>query len=322
MKKKLLLIVKIIISFGLLSYLFNQTNFNVFLNKYKEMNVFLLLIAALAIFLQVALSALKWRYILTAERLFIPYRFLLKSYLIGSFFSLFLPSSFGGDIYRVYSLSKYNADSFQNVSSVLFDRILGLFALVTISILSYAIFFKSFISTNFLLAYILATVVFWIISSDNIVEILSKYRFKLINFIVRICSSFNKYRKNRSVLVKSLVISLVFQSNIVVINKLYCVALGIDIDIRYLFLVIPLIYLTEAIPISINGLGIRESAFVFFFSRAGYSSEDALALSILVISMRYLCILAFGGTLFLKMMFLDRSREDGVDGRMSEEELT
>lgn len=312
MKKKLLLFVKIIVSFGLLFYLFNQINFNVFLNKYKGINVSLLLIAALAIFIQVALSAFKWRYILTAERLFIPYKFLLKSYLIGNFFGLFLPSSFGGDIYRVYSLGKFNPDSFQNVSSVLFDRISGLFALVTISILSYAIFFRSFISTNFLLAYILATLVFWVISSDSIIEILSRYRFRLIKFITRICSSFNKYRKDRSVLLKSLAISFVFQGNVVFINKLYCVALGIDIDIRYLFLVIPLIYLTEAIPISINGLGIRDGAFVFFFLRAGYSSEDALALSILVITMRYLCILTFGGTLFLKTMFLDKSQEDGV----------
>jgi len=310
MKKKLLLVIKIVVSFGLLFYLFNQINFNLFLNRYREINLYLLLIAFVAILIQVALSALKWKYILTAERIFIPYKFLLKSYLIGNFLSLFLPSSFGGDIYRVYSLGNYNSDSFQNASSVLFDRISGLFALVTISILSYATFFKSIISSNILLLYIFATLVFWIISSDGIIEILSRYKFKTIGFITKICSSFNKYRKDKSVLLKSLAISFFFQSNIVLINKLYCVALGIDIDIRYLYMVIPIIYLTEAIPISINGLGIRDSAFVFFFLRAGYSSEDALALSILVITIRYLYASTVGGTLFLKMVFFDKKPEN------------
>jgi uncharacterized protein (TIRG00374 family) len=280
------------------------------LNKYREINLYLLLIAFVALFIQVVLSAFKWKYILTAERVFVPYKFLLKSYLIGNFFSLFLPTSFGGDIYRVYSLGKFNPDSFQNASSVLFDRITGLFALVTISILSYVTFFKSFISSNFLLVYILATLVFWIISSDGIIEILSKYKFKIIDFITKICSSFNKYRKDKSILLKSLAISFFFQSNIVLINKLYCVALGIDMDIRYLFMVIPLIYLTEAIPISINGLGVRDSAFVFFFLRAGYSSEEALALSILVITMRYFCVSILGGTLFLKIVFFDQKSEN------------
>jgi len=310
MKKKLLLVIKIIVSFGLLFYLFNQINFNLLLNKYREINLYLLLIAFVAILIQVALSALKWKCILTAERIFIPYKFLLKSYLIGNFLSLFLPTSFGGDIYRVYSLGNFNLDSFQNASSVLFDRISGLFALVTISILSYATFFKSIISSNILLLYIFATLVFWIISSDGIIKILPRYKFKIIGFITKICSSFNKYRKDKSVLLKSLAISFFFQSNIVLINKLYCVALGIDIDIRYLYMVIPIIYLTEAIPISINGLGVRDSAFVFFFLRAGYSSEDALALSILVITIRYIYASTVGGTLFLKMVFFDKKSEN------------
>lgn len=42
-------------------------------------------------------------------------------------------------------------------------------------------------------------------------------------------------------------------------------------------MVIPLIYLTETLPISINGLGVREGAFVFFFTQAGYAAEKALA---------------------------------------------
>jgi hypothetical protein len=41
-------------------------------------------------------------------------------------------------------------------------------------------------------------------------------------------------------------------------------ALGIDIEIERLAMFVPIVLLMEAIPISINGLGIREGAFAFF----------------------------------------------------------
>ncbi len=63
---------------------------------------------------------------------------------------------------------------------------------------------------------------------------------------------------------------------------------------------VPLIYLTEVIPISINGIGVRDSAFVFFFLQVGYTKEEALAVSLLLIMMRYTFSILFGGSLFIK----------------------
>jgi hypothetical protein len=72
-------------------------------------------------------------------------------------------------------------------------------------------------------------------------------------------------------------------------------------------MVIPLIYLTEALPISINGLGLREGAFVFFFTQKGISTEEALAAGILVISVRYVFAMLIGGTLFLLEVLRSKS---------------
>jgi hypothetical protein len=47
-------------------------------------------------------------------------------------------------------------------------------------------------------------------------------------------------------------------------------------------------YLTEVLPISINGIGLRESAFVFLFPLVGGLGEQGLALSLLIILIRYL----------------------------------
>jgi glycosyltransferase 2 family protein len=100
----------------------------------------------------------------------------------------------------------------------------------------------------------------------------------------------------------------------VIINKLYCIGLNIDIGLKYLFMVIPLIYLTEALPITINGLGVREGAFVFFLSQEGYTKEEALGLALLVITMRYLFSLTIGGSLFLKVILFKKEADNSVYG--------
>ena len=72
-------------------------------------------------------------------------------------------------------------------------------------------------------------------------------------------------------------------------------------------MVIPLVYLIEALPISINGLGVREGAFVFFLNQAGFSSEQGLALGLLVISVRYVFAVSLGGSLFFLEMVKTKS---------------
>ena len=309
MKNKLLLIVKILVSGGVIYYLFKQICFQKLLHIYSNINLLILIITIIILFLQSSLSSLKWKYILTSDNIYAPYLFLLKSYFIGSFISLFLPTSFGGDLYRVYSLKRYNLDALQNASSVLFDRICGLFALASISIISYTFFYKHIIDYRFLGIYFFGIILFLIFSSERALDFLDTIKLKILSFFLSILRSFNKYRSRKNTLLKSLVISFVFQNNIIWVIKLYCVALNISIDIRYLYMFVPLIYLTETLPISINGLGVREGAFVFFFVQAGYTKEEALAVALLVIAMRYLFFMTIGGSLFFKaMLFPDKKK--------------
>ena len=89
---------------------------------------------------------------------------------------------------------------------------------------------------------------------------------------------------------------------IVVINKIYSTALFIDISFAKLLVVIPLVYLTEVIPVSINGIGIRDSAFVYFFVLVGQTKEEGLAIALLVLAMRYLSGLVGGAVLLASVM--------------------
>tara|TARA_Y100000310_G_scaffold250097_1_gene256243 strand:+ start:155 stop:397 length:243 start_codon:yes stop_codon:yes gene_type:complete len=64
-----------------------------------------------------------------------------------------------------------------------------------------------------------------------------------------------------------------------------------------MFLVYPLLALSDIIPISVSGLGTREAIAVFLFSLLALSAEQAVAFSLLLFLTGYLLV-AFVGYLF------------------------
>ena len=302
MKKKILFFLKILVSVVLISYLVTLIDKQELLDTFKNVKVEYVIVALFLLVTQVALSSLKWKFILRADDVKLPYGFLLKTYLIGNFISLFLPSSIGGDVYRIIALKGQDQGLAKSTSSVLFDRMTGLFALLSISLISYLFLPDSSYKGYLLLVYILGIMGFIVITQDRVIHYATSVNNKLVSKASRLLVSFKTYRKSIKTLVVTLFISFIFQFTIVVINKLYCMALGIDIPFLYLLVIIPLVYLTEVLPISINGIGVRDSAFVFFFTVLGYSSAEGFALALLVITMRYVAGLVGGSVLLYALM--------------------
>ena len=67
----------------------------------------------------------------------------------------------------------------------------------------------------------------------------------------------------------------------------YCLgmALGIPVPLRTYFAFIPLILLVMLLPVTINGLGTSQAAFLWFFARASVPAADAFALSVLFVGL-------------------------------------
>jgi uncharacterized protein (TIRG00374 family) len=316
--KKYLKTIRLIISLALLGCLFLTIDPILLFKQFSHIHPAFIVLAFIVLGIQTVLSTLKWQIILRAEDTFIPFFYLFKCYLIGNFLSLFLPSSFGGDVYRIYALGRYNKDYLQNTSSVLFDRLTGLFALTSIAVVSFTLFSKNFLGLPFIALYAIGILFFWIASSRKTIAFLGSLGNKFTKLCVRVMESFSKYRCKTNILIPSLIISFLFQSNIVVLNKMYCHALHMDVNFTFLLMVIPLVYLTELLPISINGLGVREGALVFFFTQAGQTEEQALALGLLLISIRYLFSLLVGGSLFLRECTTSKARKQSkIPDRMA-----
>ena len=311
MKARALFWLKVGVSVALLGYLLSLIDLGGLLEKLREVDLRYLALAFVLLLLQTGLSSLKWQVILRADGVRMRLPFLIKTYLIGNFISLFLPTSFGGDIYRVLAARGVNQDLAKSTSSVLFDRLSGLFALISICMLAYVVLPEQPYGVIVLILYVVGVAGFGLVSSDALGRHVEASSIGLVKKVGKILVSFRNYRRNARLLTVILLLSFLFQLNLVLINKVYTVALGLEIDFSILLVIIPLIYLTEILPISINGLGVRESAFAFFFVQIGLTVADALAVSVLIVGMRYLVGL-LGGSLLLATVIASKTAPAGA----------
>ena len=313
MKRKALGVMKLLVSVALFSYLLSIVNFDKTLARLQTIDFRYLGLALVFLVGQVAISAAKWWLILRSDGIRTPYLLLLKSYYIGNFFSLFLPSSFGGDVYRVLAVTSSNQKLGKTTSSVLFDRLTGLFALLSIAVIAYVSLPGQKYDVIALICYGFGVVCFWFSTTNYIIIPLQKSAFSIVRKIAVLFRSFQTYRRDLASLWMIMAIAFVFQFMIVAINKLYATALDIDITFAHLLVIVPLVYLTEVIPFSINGIGIRDSAFVFFFVLAGHTKEEGLAIALLVLAMRYVSGLIGGNVLLASVVrnnFLGKTTAD------------
>ncbi len=73
------------------------------------------------------LSAWKWHILLKSDGIDIGLGTLTGSYLIGTFFNMFLPSNIGGDSYRILDIKKRSDDFMRSATSVFAHRLSGFF---------------------------------------------------------------------------------------------------------------------------------------------------------------------------------------------------
>ena len=124
-------------------------------------------------------------------------------------------------------------------------------------------------------------------------------------------SGLNALRGNRTSIVLALLLSLLIQFFTVVMVWVAALAIDIDAPFRIFMIFVPLINLSIMVPLTINGIGLRESLFYLLFSQIGLPVETAVSLSLVTFCLYLLT--AIPGlilySLYKKEEHLDRARE-------------
>lgn len=249
-------------------------------------------------FLLIAVSVVKWSLFLRHLGISSSFWRLFGLYLIGYFVNVFTPSFIGGDVVRSMALGP-QVNRAHAVSATALERYTGIVAMLMMALC--ACFFSRVITPQIVLV-VVAAVVGCIVATWMILRgwlnALAR-RVGLPTKVIRIAETVHEGlligARDRDLLLKALGLSVAFHLLTVVNTAAVGMAVGwTEIPWLGLLVVVPLILLIGAVPISPQGLGIQEGAFVFFLHAVGATTGQALAIALVLRAKSYLLALAGG----------------------------
>jgi uncharacterized protein (TIRG00374 family) len=306
MKRYLILLVKAILSLGLLGLLvwIMRKDIGRICWELKQVNLFYFIFAFLLYLVAMVAISIRWQLILATHQTHLGFKKVVALNFIGIFFNNFFPTSVGGDVVKAFYTSRLSQKNLESYAAVLFDRFIGLVTIFFLSGLALPFVYRNLETHS--LVFIVILIIFSLFSciflfnrawARNLRFLLTILRFfQLEQKLRRAYDVLHSYTKSAKVIRPAFIYSVLAQ--IVSIISIYLLALAISakLDLGILFAVIPIIGALSMLP-SLNGLGIRENAYVIFLGGV-MGKEKAFTLSLLFLSFLVLTSI-IGGMIYI-----------------------
>jgi hypothetical protein len=251
--------------------------------------------AALGLYLLMVLaSAWRWGLLLDAQGVHVPSRRLTQSFLVATFFNNFLPSNIGGDVVRITDTAKDARSRTLAAIVVLMDRGIGLLGLVllaavaaTVAATSGTIVEGPVPSWMLWVGFVGATIVSApaVFAPGVLERVLAPLRRLHPEWVgarlEALGGVLERFRQAPRALAGCFAGALLVQALLVGFYAAVAQSIGVTVSPWHMAIVVPMSFLVQMLPISVNGLGLREATFSFYFSRLGLPIEAALVVSLL-----------------------------------------
>jgi uncharacterized protein (TIRG00374 family) len=321
-------IFKALVSLSLLGYLIYLADpskiADTFLNILSTNGIFYLIVAVALAASSIFVQAVRWNVLLAAYEIKVKLRKLYSYYLMGLFFNNFLPTSIGGDIVRVMKIVRIADDKTQATASVIVERIVGITSTLIMATLALAFIYQKFNNQKLLLLslVLLAGLLFLLalIISERVFIVIKRILIRVTLFelgdkLIKLFEAIHVFRSRRDVLYRIVVLSFLSQTIIVFLNYSLVLALELQVDLSYLFVVIPVTVLLTMLP-SINGIGVREGGYVYLLGKVGVAGAGAISLSFV----NLLCFILL--SLIGALLFVFEKRNENLErGNVVEQEI-
>lgn len=282
MSSRLRFFIKAGVTLIALILVFRTVDFAVIFRRMATIDGVLLLAAGVVQVLSTALAAYRWSLIMRLLKLKEKYRFYVKSYFKGSFFNQIMPSNIGGDAVRVLDLRATGMTLKDAAIGIFVDRLLGLIAILFLALFSGILLKERLPESLSVLVHLMgagAVIVLLAVSLLHKWPALQRYR--PTREIAGISRDFYRVFRNTRGFLYQFFISIVVHVCAILSVYLISVGLGLEIDVMIFFTLMPLVTLFMAVPVSLAGWGIRESAMVGLFFLVGMEKEAILTVSLL-----------------------------------------
>jgi uncharacterized membrane protein YbhN (UPF0104 family) len=304
-KPILVFLLKLLVSAGLIAYFVSTIQIDRIVETFAAARFFYIAVALGVYLMAQVVSAFRWATLVRPLGIRTPFKDLIQYYLIGMFFNLFAPSTVGGDVSRVYYLVKDQgaATTGRPVTtvpaaiSVLMDRAIGMIVLVWLGAAGLLLF------PDYAVPQTIRSVTF-ALAGCLLLGALSVPVLRVFlpgdghHLIVKLRLALGSYRRHWSALLIAAALSLAVHLIQAWMHTVMGRALGMDLPFSFSLIVYPLVGTFAAIPITLNGLGLREGGYIFLLAVIGIGSEQGIAFGILLFLIVALDSL-IGGLLFL-----------------------
>jgi glycosyltransferase 2 family protein len=333
MKRFLTTAFKILVTLVLFYYVFSRYGIRNVFDYLANADIIPLLLAVVIFLASNFLGAMQWQLLLRGQNIIFPYSRAASLYFIGLFFNTVLPGSLGGDVVKVYSISRIERKGREGLAATFVDRFAGFFVLALFAIAASTILLSSpllagkgikkdiliYIATIFSVFIFSIAIIFSRRVGRFIYEILLggfnplglRDRFRELH------GFFHIYRDKHGLAVKVFLLSLTIQTARVAVHFFCARAIGFEIDFLYFLLFVPLIAMAAVVPISFGGLGVRETLGPLLFTSvaavAAVDPDGSLAMTTqLLASLVGILVGLAGGILFAS------SRQTAVTSEVEE----
>lgn len=292
-----------VVGVGLLVVLFLRIDFDAVLSQLADVRWGWVALVVVLPHLAIWLSAIKWRLLLGRLGVSVSRSNAFWLYMIGTFFNNFLPSSAGGDVVRAMELRRETDQTGAIVAATLAERLIGFAALITLLPLA-LVDARIRGATPFLplaigAALVALVVGAWLLLSGHLGQALRLLRLGRVGRALdRSESALRRVLRDRHAVGASFVLSVAFYGIAILTVWVASRAVAHPLGIRGVEAVVPLVLLVGSLPISLNGLGTKEAAYVFLLGLLGMPAPTALALAVILRTRAVLTAIA-GGIAFL-----------------------
>lgn len=278
------------ISAAALYFVLRSIDLPSFWERVKGMDPSWILLALGAyVFMQIV-AVWRWHRLLRAQHVEVSPRTLNESLWVSLFFNNFLPSNIGGDFIRIADTATAAGSKTLATMVIVVDRVLGLTALVLIAstgAFAASLFGMHMPGARWLFMATAAGIAgaVLVISIPQLVgAILNPLRALNKPWVTeradRLEEAVVKFRNAPLALAGAFGGALVVQATVVAFYLLTARGLDVPLPVFLGAVLIPVSLVVQMAPVSINGFGVREAVFAFFFRRFGLPTDAAVALSL------------------------------------------
>ena len=301
--------IKAAVSIGLLAVLFSRVDLARLWSVARQASPAWLALALLLYFAMVLSSVLRWGILLRAQHLRLPYTFLTQSFLVATFFNNFLPSNIGGDVVRISDTAKAAGSKTLATTVVLIDRGLGLLGLALMAATGATLMPRMAVGpvgpailwVGFGVGALVATPALLMPeTATKLLQPLRVFHQEWVDArIEKLTFALTRFKETPAALAGCFAGAVVVQGILVGFYVAIARSMHIPIGFAELAVIVPVSFIVQMIPVSLNGFGVREATFGFYFTRLGLPLESALLVSFVGAALIMLFSLS-GGVAYLR----------------------